>query len=139
MGERTRLLRAPFPLAVSGIGLAPRLELAGLRIRPEEVSRGLPGMTAAATTGTGSELCSIALARLLPLTRGCLPELLEVDEDADVWCRPFDDDVPAAVAPGVGIGAAAAAAAWPLLARSTVAGGVLYRLLPPFDAAVLPF
>jgi hypothetical protein len=34
---------------------------------------------------------------------------------------------------------AATEAVWPLLARSTVAGGVPYRLLPPFDAAALPF
>lgn len=59
MGERTRLLSVPFPLAaVNGIGLAPRLELAGLRILPEDVKRGLPGTTAAvaALNGTGKEL-----------------------------------------------------------------------------------
>jgi hypothetical protein len=56
MGERIRVLSVPLPFAVSGIGEAPRLELAGRRIRPEDVSSGLPGMTVAALMGTGSEL-----------------------------------------------------------------------------------
>jgi hypothetical protein len=63
IGDRTRLLCAvPFVCKavgawlVKGIGLAPRLELAGLRILPEAVIRGLPGIAVAAFSGTGRAL-----------------------------------------------------------------------------------
>ena len=132
MGDRTRLLTVPFACAeawlVRGMGLAPRLALAGRRILPEEERSGLPGIAVAAFNGTGRVLWSMALAKLFPLLREGRADADEDEEDDERECCKGP---PAAAVTDVDVVA-------PRRVRSVAVGGVPYRLLPPLDAALLP-
>lgn len=131
---------------VSGIGLAPRLALAGRRSRPDADKSGLLGgccwllcCCEALPPGTGSELWSMALPMFRPLAAARPPER---DMPLFAPCVDEDDDEDEGTAmpltPFAAADAAAAVVAAAERRARSALGGVLKRLERPLPLAAPP-